>query len=189
MRTEAHANETLRKRPTQGSRSLFEHALIYDDFAAPFGAHSLCPVLLSFFHGHLFGSRCPRMRNSDYSPVSHSRSCIRPKDVSERIVMLSRRDGASGRRRATSGTGRSLAGFSGGRRIGDDLFFGALPMLRGCARNGPHRSLRHVASALAPCGWRAPFCWLAARGNPEQRDDTQLSHGSLTELSISSTRS
>jgi hypothetical protein len=85
--------------------------------------------------------------------------------------MLSRRDGASGQRRATSGTGRSLAGFSGGRRIGDDMFFGALPMLRGCARNGPHRSLRHVASALAPCGWRAPFCWLAARGNPEQRDE------------------
>jgi hypothetical protein len=59
MRTETHANETRRKRSTQGRRKFFEHVLIYDCFAAPLGAHGLCPVLLSLFHGHLFGSRCP----------------------------------------------------------------------------------------------------------------------------------
>ena len=41
MRTEAHANETRRKRSTQGSRNFLEHALVYDGFAAPFGAHGL----------------------------------------------------------------------------------------------------------------------------------------------------
>jgi hypothetical protein len=41
MRAESHANETRRKRPTQGSRNFFEHALICDGFAAPLGAHVL----------------------------------------------------------------------------------------------------------------------------------------------------
>ena len=41
MRAEAHANETRRKRSTQGSRNFLEHALVHDGFAAPFGAHGL----------------------------------------------------------------------------------------------------------------------------------------------------
>jgi hypothetical protein len=57
MRAEANASETRRKRPTQGSRNLFEHALICDSIAAPFGAHSLCPTLFALFHRHLSGSR------------------------------------------------------------------------------------------------------------------------------------
>jgi hypothetical protein len=57
MRTESCANETWRKRPTQGSRNFFEHALICKGFAAPFGTHGLCPALLALFHSHLFGSR------------------------------------------------------------------------------------------------------------------------------------
>ena len=54
MRAEAHANETRRKRSTQGSRNFLEHALICDGFAAPLGAHGLCPTLFALFYGHLF---------------------------------------------------------------------------------------------------------------------------------------
>jgi hypothetical protein len=95
MRTEAHANETRRKRSTQGRRKFFEHALIYDGFAAPLGAHGLCPALLSLFHGHLLGTHCPSHEKCGSQPREPvAESCILPKDVSERIVMLSRRDGA-----------------------------------------------------------------------------------------------
>jgi hypothetical protein len=61
MHTETDANETRRKRSTQGRRKFFEHALVYDGFAASLGAHGLCPALLSLFHGHLFRSRCPNL--------------------------------------------------------------------------------------------------------------------------------
>jgi hypothetical protein len=64
MRAESHASETRRKRPTQRSRNFFEHALICDGFAAPLGAHGLCPALLALFHGHLFGSRCLNLTDS-----------------------------------------------------------------------------------------------------------------------------
>jgi hypothetical protein len=57
MRTEAHANEARRKRPTQGSRNLFEHAFIFDDLTAPLGPHGLFPTLPLLFRSHLFGSR------------------------------------------------------------------------------------------------------------------------------------
>jgi hypothetical protein len=95
MRAEAHANETRRKRSTQGSRNFFEHALICDGFAAPLGAHGLCPALLSLFHGHLFGSRCPHPTNrpphqkfgsNPREPVA--KGAFRPKDVLERIASL-----------------------------------------------------------------------------------------------------
>jgi hypothetical protein len=61
MRAEPCANQTWRKRPTQGCRNFFEHALICDGFAAPLGAHCLCPALLALFHGHLFGCRCSNL--------------------------------------------------------------------------------------------------------------------------------
>jgi hypothetical protein len=89
MRTGAHPNQARRKRSTQGSRNFFEHALIYDGFAASLGAHGVCPALLSLFHGHLFRSRCPnllqikpRKRNSDHSLVSRLR---KPNSSEERI--------------------------------------------------------------------------------------------------------
>jgi hypothetical protein len=62
MRAEAHANETRRKRSTQGIRGFFEHALICDSVAAPLGTHGLCPALFALFLGHLFGSRCPNSK-------------------------------------------------------------------------------------------------------------------------------
>jgi hypothetical protein len=93
MRAEAHANETRRKRSTQGSRNFFEHALICDGLAAPLGAHGICPALLSLFHGHLFGSRCPNLTNrpshqkfgsQPREPVA--KAAFRPKDALERIA-------------------------------------------------------------------------------------------------------
>ena len=48
--------------------------------------------------------------------------------------------------------------------IGDDMFFGVLPMLLGPrSKRPPDRSLRHIVFALAPGGRRAEFPRLAAR--------------------------
>ena len=80
MRTEAHANETRRKRSTQGSRNFFEHALICDGFAAaarrawplPSAALALpwSSIRLSLPPILQIG---PRIRSSDQTRVSRLR--------------------------------------------------------------------------------------------------------------------
>jgi hypothetical protein len=93
MCTEAYANETRRKRSTQGTRNFFEHALICGGVAASLGAHGLCPALLSLFKDHLFGSRCPNPTNTHLhqkfwsqhrEPVA--KAAFRPKNTLGRIA-------------------------------------------------------------------------------------------------------
>ena len=74
MRTEAHANEARRKRSTQGSRNFFEHALICDGFAAPLGAHGLCPALLALFHGYGLSTGSSSSTSSSTSAYSYCSS-------------------------------------------------------------------------------------------------------------------
>ena len=61
MRAEPCANQTWRKRPTQGCRNFFEHALICDGFARRPARMTSAQRLLALFNGHLFGCHCSNL--------------------------------------------------------------------------------------------------------------------------------
>ncbi|HEY2532737.1 MAG TPA: hypothetical protein VGJ20_33205, partial [Xanthobacteraceae bacterium] len=67
-------------------------------FAAPLGAHGLCPALLALFHDHLLGSLAASVLRSRVSPQKFesqprepvAKVAFRAKDDLERVASLSR---------------------------------------------------------------------------------------------------
>jgi hypothetical protein len=64
------------------------------------------------------------------------------------------------------GLRQALRDFPADIIIGDDMFFGLLPMLLGARETAFRRSLRHIDLALAPRGQSPALCRLATRNHP-----------------------